>query len=107
MAHYHKSPVANRFDWAEDADTLPISRTSPQHPPRDLSCLRSKATHPFSSLRRRRGRPRYWPNTQRPQDHPYLTPAWQTPFHVSLDWDHDPRLSDLNTALRALGWIRR
>jgi hypothetical protein len=25
---------------------------------------------------------------------------------IMLDWDQDPRLSELNHALRALGWIR-
>jgi hypothetical protein len=101
------SPVVDRFEWADDAEALPISPTFPQHPPRDLSCLRSMSAHPFSSLRRRRGRPRYQQNTQCRHDHPYTSPTWHAPLPVHLGWDDDPRLSDLSAALRALGWIRR
>ena len=113
-----QSPVFNRFNWGDDANTLPILSTpqSSQHPPRDFSCLRSASTHPFSSLRRRRGHPKNRRNTQRSGCHGFSHPfsAWNhsptslhTPFRAStLDWNQDPRLADLSTALRALGWIR-
>ena len=53
-----KSPVLESFNWADDAGALPIIPTLDQHPPRDLSCLRSNSPHPFSSLQRRHGHPK-------------------------------------------------
>ena len=111
-----KSPVLDRFNWADEAEALYITSTIPQHPPRDLSCLRTTSTHPFSSLRRKRGRPknRTRQNAQRSYSytHPFSTTQHllshpHTPFHASLNWDQDPRLADLSKALRALGWVRR
>jgi hypothetical protein len=108
--------VLEHFDWADDANTLPISTTAPTKHPRDLSCLRSTSTHPFSSLRRKRGYPKNRWNTQCHSHHNYHPfPTWHrsshlhTPFRVSnsLNWDQDPRLSDLSKALKALGWFRQ
>ena len=114
-----KSPVQNCFSWADDASALPTSPTLP-HPPRDLSGLRSSTANPFSSLKRRHRYPQnsyrrhsqprqkrfyshsnYYPSTTHPTCHS------QPPFGVSLNWDQDPRLTDLNNALRALGWVRQ
>ena len=111
-----KPPVSDRFSWADDASALPTSPTLP-HPPRDLSCLRSTSTHPFSSLQRKRGHPKnrrpritqrlrvsHWPGHTHPWhhlSHPY------TPSPVLLNWDQDPRLADLSKALRALGWVQQ
>ena len=47
-----KAPTSGPLNWADDANTLPISTTLPQHAPRDLSCLRSTSVCPFLSLRR-------------------------------------------------------
>jgi hypothetical protein len=109
-----ESPVPGPFNWADDAMTLPAI---PQHPPRDLSCLRSDrstAPHPFSSLRRRRGHPKIRRNPQRRYGHFHSYPPSrhhsqhpQTTIPVLLDWDRDPRLTDLSNALQALGWVRR
>ena len=40
---------------------------------------------------------------------PTAPPSPSTPLKipVALDWESDPRLSDLSQALKALGWIRR
>jgi hypothetical protein len=120
-----KPPVSKRFNWADEAGSLPISTTLPQHPPRDLSGLRSTSTDPFSSLRRRHGHPkrrRKTPQQRRGYWHSYplesfpalhRSPRPNIPFRLgaftSLDcqWDQDPRLADLSNALRALGWARR
>ena len=59
-----KSPILTCLDWADDAYTVPDVPMFPQHPPRDLSGLRSTSPHPFSSLRRRRDRPKNQWNIQ-------------------------------------------
>jgi hypothetical protein len=118
-----KTPISDRFDWANDVSVLPTSPTFSQHPPRDLSCLRSTATHPFSSLRRRRTgshpkNQRNVPQRQRGYWHSHSFEPLPTLHHarrphtsfrtpISLDWDQDPRLVDLSKALQALGWVRR
>jgi hypothetical protein len=106
--------VTGPINWADDAMSLPTLPTTPQHPPRDLSCLRSTTPHPFSSLRRRRGHPRTRWNSQRRNSHFYSyslrfhhSPHPRTTFPISWDWDRDPRLADLSSALHALGWVRR
>jgi hypothetical protein len=114
-----------RFDWAEDAECIPIVHK----PPRDLSILRSDTHHPFATLRRRQPLRRSLPPFIGTQ---YQKPEWTTtygpivthrhplgvgfgkpriPSHTlpqnhppKLDWDSDPRLVDLSRALRALGW---
>jgi hypothetical protein len=117
-----KSPISERFNWADDIDSSPRTCTTPTKHPRDLSGLRSLTTNPFSSLKRRRRYPQtrnsYRKQSQLCQKHfyPYhhhpSPPYWHPthylsqPASVSLDWDQDPRLADLGTALRALGWIR-
>src|SRR5271168_1819975 len=53
----HPPPSPARFDWANDtAASLPILPSNP--PPRDLSCLRSSSSRPFSSLQRRNKKPK-------------------------------------------------
>ena len=109
-------PISKRFDWADDAAELPTPSIVPTKHPRDLSCLRSTTTHPFSSLRRRRGRPKNRQNPQHCHSHwhssGYSYP-WHhslhphNPFPASLNWDQDPRLLDLSNALKALGWVRQ
>jgi hypothetical protein len=118
-----KLPVSEAFNWADEAETLYTSPTFPQHPPRDFSGLRSSSVNPFSSLRRRRGyhkNSRCFINTRSQPKCQHIYPNYhhysstrQAPHHipqprfaVSLNWDKDPRLADLGTALRALGWIR-
>ena len=114
-----KSPVLESFNWADDANTLPVIPTFPQHPPRDLSSLRSTSMDPFLSLQRRHwhGHPKKRRNDPRRrrsywhQSFPALhhSSRSHTPFRTlnSLDWDQDPRLADLSNALRALGWARQ
>ena len=113
-----KEPLSSRFNWADDARTLPILSTftqRPSLPPRDLSGLRSPSTNPFWSLKRRRRHPQ---NSHRKYFQPRFNPSprfptqlprqlSQRPYAVSLDWDQDPRLADLSKALRALGWVQR
>ena len=116
---FSKMSISEHFSWADDAYVPPTTSTSPsEHPPRDFSCLRSTSTYPFSSLRRRCHRPKWQQNNQCRHNHSchwqypqryqhYPSPSYQQlPRAVSLDWDRDPRLTDLNNALRALGWHR-
>ena len=118
------------FDWAEDAELLPIASRSPLLP-RDFSVLRSNTPQPFNSIQRQtchRNQMRNPPIrlfTRRSQ------PVWSMgpvvthhyPFgsglgspkvvipsprphkpSPKLDWDGDPRLADLSRVLRSLGW---
>jgi hypothetical protein len=119
-------PVSMRFSWADDTAELPIVSTVPMKQPRDLSDLRSPAKNPFSSLQHRRhqkfNKNRLYFINSKPQYHRYNSfsgshrlhfqkshhhSQLQVPFTASLNWDRDPRLLDLNNALKALGWIRR
>ena len=110
-----KTPVSEPVNWGDEANTLPIVPTYPQYLPRDLSCLRSTTPHPFSSLQRRRSRPKKRWNTRYHHSHGHYpgysyTNRWHHssgPYAPSLNWDQDPRLFDLSNALRALGWVRR
>ena len=124
-----ESVVSTRFNWADDANSFPISSMMPTKYPRDLSGLRSSSANPFSSLRRRcrnRKKPRHFVNfwSQPYCQHILPSPRYHTSVshslchnrrhssqpsssvHVSLNWDQDPRLADLSNALRALGWVR-
>src|SRR5271155_5739912 len=119
-------PPSTSFDWANDAATsLPILPSNP--PPRDLSCLRSPSPRLFSSLQRRNKKLkkqifRPFNNFNLPSVHcqnnfhtrslpPYASSAPFVPKpgrspSSALNWEGDPRLSDLSRALKALGWIR-
>jgi hypothetical protein len=110
------------LDWAEDTISLPITPIPPSlGQPRDLSVLRSSSSSsPFSSLQRRskkhttRARQSY----RRHSHFNFNSPHWhynsykpsQPHFHIKthshLNWESDPRLSDLSRSLKALGWIR-
>src|SRR5271168_1828805 len=117
---------AARLNWADDAATsLPILPSNP--PPRDLLCLRSSSPKPFSSLQRRNRKPKKYFFQPLKNYNPSSTPR-QNNFHTrslppytlsapfvpkpgrsplsALNWEDDPRLSDLSQALKALGWIR-
>ncbi|KAJ7148686.1 hypothetical protein C8R43DRAFT_1107899 [Mycena crocata] len=112
--------AAPAFIWADEPSNvhIPERNTSPPPlPPGDLSALRSDWTTstPFASLRYRAHRTRKTPRDR----HPSATgarfatrpramcssvpPVVQKTF-TTLEWDHDPRLSDLSRALRVLGW---
>ena len=119
-----------RFDWADDAASLP---TAPSNLPRDISSLKTDRSWPFGNLRRwtrRRAPPQFYSSRKKfrsavpslipPQ--PFITrrhpsgigpgkPTITVPFEtpapapaLKLDWDQDPRLADLSRALQALGW---
>src|SRR5271168_2184584 len=105
---------------------------SPPRQPRDLSVLRSSSPLPFSSLQRRSKRyssRRSCQSYRRPDiphsDSPYppfrahrtrtssFFNTYKRPSHYTppkldpyLNWESDPRLSDLSRALKSLGWIR-
>jgi len=113
---------------------IPISSVPRQRVPRDFSGLRSSQPNPFGSLQRRSKQSRaqvasrlrrnipvsrsshscYQPPPMCPP--PLFLKPWIFPqasksvplVHSPsvLDWDQDPRLSDLSRALKALGWIR-
>jgi hypothetical protein len=110
------------LDWAEDANTLPIIPLSPSPcQPRDLSVLRSSSSSPFSSLQHRSKRFTHY--SRQPRRHhsqsnfnPFYSPRrnsfkpsqphFNTKTYSHLNWESDPRLSDLSRSLKALGWIR-
>jgi hypothetical protein len=119
-----RSPILDRFSWADDAAELPISSLTPEKCPRDLSSLRSSTINPFSSLRRRQQQswkfrrvinsfpqPNSYHTYQKPYFHssPSRIPCHPSQPHIPtfLNWDQDPRLLDLSKALKALGWFRR
>ncbi|KAF8186602.1 hypothetical protein K438DRAFT_1765368 [Mycena galopus ATCC 62051] len=108
------------FSWADDSSP-DLSRIPPL-PPRNFSALRSEASTsiPFSTLRyrahhrQRFTRAAHFPASRSPfhrrtatSNPPSRSSASKLAFSTStLDWDRDPRLSDLNRALRSLGWRR-
>jgi hypothetical protein len=119
-----ESPVLKRFSWADDSSELPMPSMAPTKQFRDLSGLRSSifSKNPFLSLQRRRQKfnknrschfnsmPQYYHHHTFSGPHIHFPKTYhqsQHPFSVSLDWDQDPRLSDLSNALKALGWILR
>jgi hypothetical protein len=116
---------ATPLDWAEDTESLPITPLSPSLPvrqPRDLSVLRSSSLSPFSSLQLRSKRFNYCSHQSRHrrsrfnfnsfypfQAHHTSFKSFQshsyTKTYSHLNWESDPRLSDLSRSLKALGWI--
>jgi hypothetical protein len=127
------SPPPVRFNWADDAASLP---TAPSTQLRDISCLKTGCPQPFGTLRRRTGRRRAplqafssrkffhsaFPSYVSSQlfitrrhpagigpGRPIVTiPVGVAPVPAApipkLDWNQDPRLADLSRALWALGW---
>jgi len=119
------------FDWSNEPcnfNSGPPSTHSPppaKFTPRDFSALRSGSGDPWKSIQDQKGRRQRYTN-RRPRlrqfsyrpcpvctssfhHHHHLPPtAPAFPTNISsLDWDRDPRLSDLGHALKALGWVRR
>src|SRR5271168_5272576 len=93
--------------------------------PRDFSALRSGSGNPWKSIQDQKGRRQRYTN-RRPRLRQFSyrpCPVCTSSFHhhhhlpptapafptniASLDWDRDPRLSDLGHTLKALGWVRR
>ncbi|KAJ7108903.1 hypothetical protein C8R43DRAFT_1243421 [Mycena crocata] len=112
--------VAPAFVWADEPSDVHIPEQTtfpPPLPPRDLSALRSDWTTstPFASLRYRAHRTQKTPRDRylsttgarflmRPQAMHGSVPPFVRKTFTTLEWDHDPRLSDLSRALRVLGW---
>jgi hypothetical protein len=123
------------LDWAEDANSLPITPLPPLlRQPRDLSVLRSQSSSaPFSSLQHRSKRFTCYSHQSRRRHSRFNFTSFNSPHHNSfkpsqpsfytktpyqkfepvishqashLNWESDPRLSDLSRSLKALGWIR-
>ena len=106
------------LDWAEDATSLPVLPL----PPHDLSGFHSSKSNPFLSLQcRSKNR-----TSRAHQSHHHCSHSnfnsFHPPHHISsspfqpclsfytktdshLNWESDPRLSDLSRSLKALGWI--
>jgi hypothetical protein len=113
--------ISKPLDWAEDAYSLPVVPLPPPlRQPRDLSVLRSSSSSsPFSSLQYRSKRSNHYPrhfrhrhshfNNSFYSSHHNLPkpsqPHFYTKTYSHLNWESDPRLSDLSWSLRALGWI--
>ena len=119
-----ESLISTRFSWSDDAVELPIVSKGPTKHPRDLSglCFSSSSKNPFLSLQCCRqnfnkSRPHFFYSKPRYQCHHTFSNSYshsQNPYHhskppfsASLDWNQDPRLTDLSNALYALGWVRR
>jgi hypothetical protein len=118
--------ITTPLDWAEDANSLPLTLPPPSLPrqPRDLSVLRSSSSSPFSSLQHRSKR--FTHHSRKPRHHrshfhsnPHsnfnsfysshrnsFQPHSHSKTYSHLNWESDPRLSDLSRSLKALGWIR-
>ena len=119
--------ISKPLDWAEDTYSLPITPIAPLppplHQPRDLSVLRSSSSSsPFSSLQYRSKRFNHYPRHSHHSRHCHShfnnsfysphhnlpkpsQPRFYTKTYSHLNWESDPRLSDLSRSLRALGWI--
>jgi hypothetical protein len=108
------------LDWADEATSLQ-TQILPSSPPRDFSGLRSSKSNPFSSLQHRSKRFFHYSHQSRrchsrlnfnsfysPHRNSYKPsqPYFHTKMHSHLNWESDPRLSDLSRSLKALGWIR-
>jgi hypothetical protein len=109
------------LNWADDSNkSLPITPLPPLlHQPRDLSVLRSQSSSsPFSSLQHRSKRFNHYSHQSRRRHSRFNFNSFYSPHHISfqphsrtkthshLNWESDPRLSDLSRSLKALGWIR-
>ncbi|KAJ6579503.1 hypothetical protein DFH09DRAFT_1146803 [Mycena vulgaris] len=125
------TPSSAPFNWADEDATihLPDMKPLPNFPARDLSVLRSDSTSltPFDTLRYRTHRTQKFiraprrsaMRTNSSPRHPACSATVSRsaapslplrPLRVTstsaLDWDQDPRLTDLSRALRSLGWAR-
>jgi len=115
--------ISKPLDWAEDTYSLPITPLPAPAlcQPRDLSVLRSSSSSsPFSSLHYRSNRFNHYPRRSH-RCHSHFNNSFYSPHHdlpkpsqphfytktySHLNWESDPRLSDLSRSLKALGWIR-
>ncbi|KAJ7245857.1 hypothetical protein C8J57DRAFT_1361849 [Mycena rebaudengoi] len=104
------SPSSAPFSWEDEANNIPLTN-APCTSARDLSVLRSDTTSltPFGTLQYRARR------TQNPSQPRRRFPSRPTPSRfarpfttttTTLDWDQDPRLSELSRVLRGMGWGR-
>ena len=113
------------FNWSEDASAIPIIPMFTKNQPRqDLSALHTSNPNPFSSLSCRNCHSQLpfenhhisvsWPLFQSCWAPPHLSvsqitthqwsipisaPAAPLPSTMALDWESDPRLTDLSCAL--------
>ncbi|KAJ7763746.1 hypothetical protein B0H16DRAFT_1527123 [Mycena metata] len=111
---------APSFRWADESHaSLPLPAASPP-PSRDFSALRSDTVPaPFSTLQHRAHRKHKL--TQPPRSSTrhstYVRRHPASPWSIfrsadsqssrgALDWEHDPRLSELSRVLRSMGWAR-
>ena len=120
------------LDWSSEPCDFHSRPPRPHSPPpsivnfgaRDFSVLRS-GSNPWRSICQQKGRQRRYTNRQsRPQNFSHhFCPMYNHSLHChhclpptasvfptnvsSLDWDHDPWLSNLSHALKALGWVRQ
>ncbi|KIM36027.1 hypothetical protein M413DRAFT_449471 [Hebeloma cylindrosporum] len=85
-----RPPVSSRFSW-----TVPFTRTL--HPCYGPPPLRPQSSFPKPRVPLEASR-------NEPTIFSKLTPP--SSLISALNWDQDPRLSDLSRALKALGWIR-
>jgi hypothetical protein len=117
------------FRWGDESYAfnpvpVPMSVSSSLSPPapRDFFALRSNST-PFSTLQRRTHRRQksarahrcsasHHTSSERRSAAARVHHGTNTSFtskraaHSTLDWDRDPRLSDLSRVLRSMGWAR-
>ncbi|KAJ7084211.1 hypothetical protein C8R44DRAFT_821952 [Mycena epipterygia] len=118
------------FNWADEPEPdHPSVPDATARPPRDFSALRSDSTSsmPFSTLQYRAHRKQKSGRVPRRSAFHSTShrryPASATSFYCpaaasfaskssriaptsTLDWDRDPRLSDLSRVLRSMGWGR-
>jgi hypothetical protein len=118
--------ISKPFNWADDTYSPQIIPLPTQNLPspllaRDFSGLRSSNSNPFSSLQHRSKRSNHYSHHSHGRHSrfnsnsfysPHYNPLKRSQPHFStktyshLNWEYDPRLSDLSRSLKALGWIR-
>jgi len=121
-----------KLNWADDVTaSLPVFIPPTVSVPCDLSCLHSGKTHPFGALCQCDCHTHHHPKNTEIETHlpaltpslilfispissahisrkPYISSLNVSPSHMSpssrLDWESDPHLFALSSALKALGW---
>ncbi|KAJ7267072.1 hypothetical protein C8J57DRAFT_1326562 [Mycena rebaudengoi] len=128
LAATERPPSSAPFRWEDEPNSTPLTSATnaPRLPARDFSVLRSDTTSltPFGTLQYRSRRTQRSSRAPRrstthavfPRVHAPSTAAWPTTTAgfasrrltsaYTLDWDRDPRLSELGHALRSMGWTR-
>ena len=115
------APTPFNCQWADDPVPFPTQLLPTTLSPRNFAGFRSSNPNPSSSLQHRsRHFTHYSRQPRRCHSHSNFNsfysshgksykpsqPHFHTKTYSHLNWESDPRLSDLSRSLKALGWIR-